>query len=124
MSQVTVIVIPAAEAEPVRRVTIDSGNLNDVQNLVHGYFEVLAVRADLGAAFLLNEDGKVEGQPPNIRATRLALAAEAPLRPGDFLVGDIAVIGVLNQAGQRDSEAHDCPEAFLTLLAEFGHAPE
>lgn len=83
-----------------------------VRDLVGGHFQVIGGPA--GAWMYLNEDGKFLGLRENSVAT--ALAHEAGLSLGDWIVGQVVMFG------KADGEGWDTPipEELLELLERRG----
>lgn len=88
--------------------TIDQ-DLETLQSLVGGYIE--AVNFGPGVVALLNEDGKMLGLPTNNRATRWAIARNIGLRPGDYIVGTMVIVGAVD----ADGDFTDVPDDVLEL---------
>lgn len=113
--------IPVVGPIVVEDVVVDLPYLNAA---VGGYIEAVAVRevlvadqagrgARAPAAFTvyLNEEGKLDGLPLNLRATHLALASLG----GDVIVGDAVVLGPPDAVGD-DTPA---PDELLDVLRQW-----
>ncbi len=61
-------------------------SLKDMQNIVKGYIEFLYLKNDL--IMVVNEEGKINSLPVNIKATRLVQESGI----NDIIVGDVLVI--------------------------------
>lgn len=98
MTAVSALLIPVDPQQPMRRVSFDSNDgLEAIQAHVGGPFQALPVR-HLGCDFFLNEEGKLYGGAPNLRAT---LAAR--ILPHDVLVGDVLAVGAPDVEGESTS---------------------
>ena len=62
--------------------------LDELQQIVGGYVQLLSLANGAGEVMVMNEDGKIEGFPMNYKATQLAAKR---LFPGDYIVGDVLV---------------------------------
>ncbi len=82
----TVLYVDGTRA-PVAPRSAPSFTLEELQALVGGYIEVVALRD--GRLLVLNEEGKLEGFPYNEQATALARDC---LFPGDFIVGTAVLV--------------------------------
>ena len=72
------------------------------------------------SSMYLNEEGKLERLPVNHTANRLFARGTLQSTPGDFLVGPVVVLGVLNDLGRNDGEEHDVPASVLELCEQAG----
>jgi hypothetical protein len=105
---VSALLIPASETQPPRR--IDITGLADLQAAVGGYIEMLSYHGDPDVCAYVNEEGKyTDGCARNPRATRLLGPI---LRPGDWIAGDVVIIGFDREAG----EDRDLPDGFESRL--------
>jgi uncharacterized protein DUF3846 len=99
--------IPAAGA--AREITPANGRaftLAELQGIVGGYIEAIAVPRDVGVfvgahVAFLNEDGKRLNLPTN--ATAMMLWRHM-LRPDDWIVGDVVVCTALEAGEGSDGE--------------------
>lgn len=74
--------------------------LNALQTTVGGYVEVVTLTR-LGADMYLNEEGKLSGQPFNKRATVVAFNLHWRHAQGDYIAGDVMVLGGPDDAGDN-----------------------
>jgi hypothetical protein len=94
-----VAIIPAATSQEVRFEELEHIGLQYLQTQVGGYVQAVGI-PDVGVSFYLNEEGKLEGLPVNARASRLAHRHHA-VRPSDFIVGDVVVVGPVTARGEE-----------------------
>jgi hypothetical protein len=87
------ICIPAEITEPARVVEITDGD--SICALVGGYMEALMVNPT--TTCYLNEEGKLDGLPVNVRATAMMLHA---LHGTDVIVGDVVLLGFDPETGE------------------------
>jgi hypothetical protein len=83
-----------------------------VNDLVGGHFQV--VRAPAGASMYLHDEGKFIGLRENVVAT--ALAHDAGLSLGDWVVGQVVMFGLPDHDGWDTS----VPDELLALLERRG----
>jgi len=106
------LVIPT-EGEP-REVEIPEGypgHLDGLQAAVGGWIEYVPTQLDV--TLYCNEEGKIEGLPPNRTATALF---GTMLMQHDYLAGDVVIIG------PPDAEGNDTSldtQAWLSYLREW-----
>lgn len=110
------LVITTSDERAFLRVIED--DLEDLTAIVGGFIEAINVTED--AIMYLNEEGKLHGLPFNYSANALIRAAPFRLHGGDFLVGNVVVVGTRNGLGQHDAENHDVPKSVLTLCRSAG----
>jgi hypothetical protein len=87
------------------------GHLDGLQGAVGGWIEYVPTQQNV--TLYCNEEGKIEGLPPNPVATR---AFGQLLIPHDYLAGDVVIIGA------HDAEGNDTSldvEAWLSYIEEF-----
>lgn len=113
---VTGIVIPHETS--LEAFTIEFTDLASFQAAVGGYVEPVPVEQPRMTIFA-NEEGKVRGLPINRRATCLWWLLSPGLRGHDILVGDVALVGAPNGAGETTSVPSDFVELLLRT-ARFG----
>jgi hypothetical protein len=91
-----VIVIPADEAQAIRsRETDDQPTLQQLQDIVDGYIEIVPGWADyMGKPCVVycNEDGKARGLSVNRRATAIWWQKLGGGQYDDVLCGDIVLV--------------------------------
>lgn len=65
----------------------------------------------------VNEDGKLQNLDFNERATQL-VKQDIPigLAHDDFIVGNMVIVGCLNEDGLFDEEDHDVPEHLIQRI--------
>jgi hypothetical protein len=95
---------------------IDIDGLAEYQNAVGGYIEPLRVAEDLFA--LIDEEGKMKGAEPNLRATALCVANHTRLMPGDHIVGPMIVFGPADLSG-KPTDISDFNRDQLLQLKEY-----
>lgn len=94
MSHLTVLVVPADEAEPLYRTVID-GTLESYQGLVGGLIEAIGGQTDYrGHPWhgYVNEEGKLQDLPVNPRAT-LLMRQLSGIFPWDYISGQLVLVG-------------------------------
>jgi Domain of unknown function (DUF3846) len=93
------LIIPAA-GDPYAIQLPEDGNaeLAVLQQAVGGYIEL--VPNPHGVTVYCNEEGKLEGLPPNHRATKLF---GEWLQPWDIIAGDVIVCGPPDEEGENTS---------------------
>lgn len=89
-----VAIIPADNTQPIRFEDITS-SLEALQGAVGGDVQVVGLR-EYSMNMYLNENGKLEGLPTNLRATVLCTWAES-LRSDDYINGDAVVLGPVDE---------------------------
>jgi hypothetical protein len=107
---VTGIVIPHETSVALQKVEFQT--LTDYQTAVGGYIELVHLEGH-PVAIIADEDGKVKRLPVNSRATCLWWLLNPSGLGGDFLVGDVVILG----AGRRGN-MNNVPEKLLALLFE------
>lgn len=107
---VTGIVIPHETRLSLQKVEFQ--NLTDYQTAVGGYIETVKMDGH-PLVIVTNEDGKVKHLPVNRRATCLWWLLNPSGLGGDFLVGDVAILGE-----KRRGRMSDVPAKLTTLLLE------
>ena len=73
--------------------------LEEMQGYVGGYIEIIGLPD--GSQLILNEEGKLKGLEPNLKAS--LLARKAGIHPSDYVVGDV-LIASRTEAGFDDDE--------------------
>lgn len=85
------LTIPAAQDAPAEVEDVKRISLEILQSKVHGYIE--AVRfPDQHVVMYINEEGKLDGLPPNPRATEICRTA-GNIRTADWISGDAVFVG-------------------------------
>lgn len=108
---VRALLLPPGE-EPARFIDTPT-DLTTLQGLVGGYVQALRLSEEVD--LFCNEEGKLERLPVNGHANRLAALLDLGLQPGDFFVGQVVLLGVLNPAtGIEDGDSHPVPEELVT----------
>lgn len=107
------IVIPADDDLPIKTIDLaDDQHLAAMQRVVGGLIEgVMWVDAPHGVDVYANEEAKLIGLPGNARATHM-LRVSLPL--GDWIAGDVLVIGVDHAEGEACSLRDDVTVATIT----------
>lgn len=106
------LIIPADEDQPICIKNVEG--LEAYQAIVGGYIEMVSLTLTLAGekcdvALFCNEEGKLSGLPLNRRATEMARI------PGDFLVGDVFLVGPPDDEGnETDVPLSKCFEALTT----------
>jgi hypothetical protein len=93
----------------------DADALKTLQGAVGGYIQLLPIVLDV--QLVLNEDGKIMGQPRNPRADALLHELGMQMR-GDFIVGDVVVASMTPVGGWGR-----IPESVLAVLAKLELMP-
>ena len=84
----------------IEDIELEDGNtLADLQKHVGGYIEIISIGATTD--LVINEEGKVYGLDRNPTADALLQQLGVELLPGDFIVGNVVVIGT-NSEGETD----------------------
>jgi hypothetical protein len=83
-----------------------SSNYQAINDLVGGWFD--AVRGEDFVVYV-HDEGLLIGLEPNVFATMLT---------GQVIVGDVVIVGALNENGEYDGENHDVPEEIVRLAKE------
>jgi hypothetical protein len=109
-----VAIIPADAGQEVAFEELEHIGLQYLQQKVGGWVEAVGI-PDTGTSIYLNEEGKLVGLPVNARASRLAHEHHA-VRPTDFIVGDVVVVGPVDAQGEETGLSEQQRE---WLLAQF-----
>ncbi|WP_349902684.1 DUF3846 domain-containing protein [Parafrigoribacterium humi] len=107
---VTGIVIPHETRLALQKVEFQ--NLTDYQTAVGGYIETVKMDGH-PLVIVADEDGKMKQLPVNRRATCLWWLLTPGSLGGDFLVGDVVILGEYHQG-----RMNDVPEKLTALLLE------
>ncbi|GAA3734784.1 hypothetical protein GCM10022239_08650 [Leifsonia bigeumensis] len=107
---VTGIVIPHETHLALQKVEFQ--NLTDYQTAVGGYIETVKMNGH-PLVIVADEDGKVKQLPINRRATCLWWLLNPSGLGGDFLVGDVVILGA-----RRHGDMNDVPAELAELLLE------
>jgi hypothetical protein len=89
---------------------IEVTTLEDLQKAVGGFIQDIPLGQT--ANMLMNEDGKGENLPTNGLATSLCQVTLAGLADDDYVVGDVLVLGRVDDEG----EYTDCPHGLQQLV--------
>ncbi len=87
-------------------------DLHGLQEIVGGYIEAVGLTCPMPATAYINEEGKIDGLPPNPVASSIT-----HLMPGDFIAGPMVILG------PPDNEGEDTPlptELLDWLLGRLG----
>lgn len=83
----------------------ENTGLESLQSGVGGWIE--GIDLGNGAMMYCNEEGKCNGLPANLVATRLY---ENAFGKGiDIVVGDVVIVGYISPSGENDGEDYDYP---------------
>jgi len=107
---VTGIVIPHETTVALQKVEFQ--NLTDYQTAVGGYIETVQLEGH-PLVIVADEDGKVKRLPINRRATCLWWLLNPDGLGGDFLVGDVVILGA-----QKRGDMTDIPDRLTALLLD------
>ena len=105
------ILIPTDEERPLYKTAIDG--LSGLQDAVGGLIQAVDL-GPLNATFFVNEEGKLQQQPINRRATLMWWLLFPSARHMDVIVGDAVMVGHPDE----DGNSTDVPEAVTKLLFE------
>ena len=113
----TVLIVPAAETARPTLTTVDDVSLDFLQAVVGGWIEPISpADADFGAwSGFVDEEGKIKSKPVNRQGTLFADVIGWPgLGLGDFLVGDLILLGADDEGGTASLPAAviEAAEAF------------
>ena len=104
------ICIPFTITEPARMVEVTDGK--SISALVGGWLEALMVNPTITC--YMNEEGKIDGLPVNVRATAMMLHA---LHGTDVIVGDVVLLGFNPETGE-DLSLPDAAERVTFINGE------
>lgn len=106
------LVIEPDKAPEVREIKGYEG----MRQAVGGYLELIAFTQNTVA--YLNEEGKIQAKPdpPNNFATWLCNNVGTPLRPDDYIVGNMVLFGSLDDKGEYDGDEHDVPSYIVDMV--------
>ena len=97
----TGLFIPADYTKPCEVRELETSELlESLQTTVGGYVEVAHLE-QMGLDMYLNEEGKLSGQPFNKRATVVAFNLHWRHAQGDYIAGDVMVLGGPDDAGDN-----------------------
>ena len=97
----TGLFIPADYTKPYEVRELETSELlESLQTTVGGYVEVAHLE-QMGLDMYLNEEGKISGQPFNKRATVVAFTMHWKHVQGDYIAGDVMVLGGPDDAGDN-----------------------
>lgn len=99
-------VIYCKVGEPAKRVETE-GKLEDFQEMVGGYIEVVPYEGINGIVYILNEEGKLEGLKPNKMISR----------GRDMICGDFVVAAI---RGEDITGLNIRQEEFVMRTVDFG----
>jgi hypothetical protein len=102
-------IIPADNTKPIRFEDIEPAET--LSDLVGGDFQLVGLRP-YSMNLYVNENGKLERLPVNLRATVLCNWAEA-IRADDYINGDAVVLGPINDDAGVDTGLADVQKAWL-----------
>lgn len=102
-------IIPADNTQPIRFEDIEPAEA--LSALVGGDFQLVGLRL-YSMNMYLNENGKLEGLPTNLRATVLCNWAKA-IRADDYINGDAVVFGPIDDDKGEDTGLADVQQEWL-----------
>jgi hypothetical protein len=114
-----VLVIPVEG--PVERHTLEAGgdSLAFLQNLVGGWIEAVGVPSFISgsdkASAYVNEEGKLHGLVPNMRATDFMVPGVG-IGWGDYIAGPLVLAGFDPETGDNAPEVPDGVERRVRLI--------
>lgn len=111
-------VIPAREDQPIRFEDVEETSLELMQKEVGGLIENVRIPSRENApgfGLYCNEEGKVDGLPPNHRATLICRLGRS-IAPDDYIAGDAVVYGSVDSEGEITGLSGR-QEAYLGILA-------
>jgi hypothetical protein len=108
---ITAIVIPADHEQPMRVDQLEEPDYKTYQGLVSGLIEFIDLPH--GGTFCCNEESKLIGLQPNIRATGLLYLLRKEFIGADFIAGDVVLLGQPDEEGDTTS----APDLFVQLIA-------
>lgn len=108
---IKVIAIPASQWDPMEVREIAPSDLHAYQSLVGGLIEVIDLQ-NPSASLYINEEGKLQRLPHNVRATQIMWAHNQLLRRQDRVVGDAFIAGPVDRRG-ADTEV---PRFYIDLI--------
>lgn len=111
--QINSIVIPADDELPLQGSQLDPTSVADYRDLIKGSLEVTTLRYP-PASLYINEQGKLQELPLNVRATMLLWMHSPTARYGDFIAGDAVLVGPTG----HDGNDTDVPKTFVDTLLE------
>jgi hypothetical protein len=91
------------------------GELDSLKELVGGWIEYIHIDADHHG--YVNEEGRLLGLPPNLRAT---LLWQESGHFSDCLVGPLIILGSRNAKGRNNGDDHDVKAAMIEKCQELG----
>jgi hypothetical protein len=89
--RITALLVPADEETPISAIEVDTNDIDSVERIVGGVFEVVDIERP--AALVLNENSVYMDLPFNKCATRLLWCHASQYRGHHFLVGPVLVTG-------------------------------
>jgi len=110
---ITAIVIPADEDQPLRVEQIPQVGLDEKQRLVGGYLQAINLETPPATVYI-DDEGKIKEKPLNYRATRILWVHNALFRFRDVLMGDVFIVGPPDKEGD-DTPA---PDELVQLLGK------
>ena len=114
-----VLVITTNETAEVKEV---SGG-DALREIVGGWLEGISCGADVIA--YVNEEGKYDpsleiNTHAQIVLDILLQQIERRFNPGDYIKGNVILVGTIDENGQYDGEEHDVPNRIIELVKEIG----
>jgi len=85
------VIVPSDTTKRIHHLEVEKG-LPPLQELVGGYIEMVRLNAFPGLHGYINEEGKLNGLPVNVRATSLVYGRSCWDNLHDVIVGDMIVL--------------------------------
>lgn len=91
----------------------DFEGLEDLQSMVGGHIEMIWL-GNSGQIAYINEEGKLRNLPLNNRATQIAIDMGTQFRLGDYIVGNMVIVGGCDADGYET----DVSESLVNILKD------
>lgn len=110
---ITGIILPSDETKPLKVVQVDAENVETMNGIVGGSFEVFNFDTP-GASIFANDEAMLWSLPHNLRATLLLWQHTKGLRGQAYISGDAILTGAAALNGRTKS----VPQSLVKLLME------
>lgn len=90
-----------ATMPPIAGVKHIPDTLEAMQTAVGGFIQGLQLKGGDGTHVYINDEGKLQGLPVNVAATRF-MHHYSLIAPDDFIAGDMVVLGSDGEGGEAD----------------------
>ena len=123
---ITGILFPCDEEQPIKRVEVDAENVETIQQMVGGKYEVFNFDGP-PASIIANDEAMLWSLPYNLRATVLLWQHTKGLRGQAYISGDAILTGMPDGRGFTKSVPQQLIELLLeteTYGVEFLHHPD